>query len=619
MHRNTHRDARRRGLQAAECIAQVDFALCQQGRDAFFQQTADLFLVGGAVHFLIAADAGLQIGSQQPLCTTLGTHIPQEARRGRGKRRNLILSVQKFRVGLNAEAVRRIQIELHHRLQRDLVQQQAFRVHDVQPAAQLRQHIAAKGSGICVCKKQALAAQRLQRGQDAGAAGPLQPPEGVLAEQIIIIQPLHSGKCRFAFHLHAAAAACHSQGDCGQPLPQLVAAQKAGVCVHLNKGVKVFSRQDHAACRALLGPAIHPHCSLIQTLPCAYLTAQQLQKGAGLLIKGIPPVHKGQRLSVADAAAVFDVLQKIRDALDHILPPAVRNAQPQPWLRAGQQGQLRFQPDKTGALGHLAAAKVLQRGFLIGIQQPAGFVVRHRRFPVPLFAKQHLQTGSVAVAAGWLYSQPGSAPHHARNGIRLCSGGGRILFRIFHQQRTDVLAVGTLAVLVIRAAAGRADKAAVFPQPCLRVVIAAAAALHHGRNVAHPIGVDGAGALLDAPAVFFDPLKNSFAQKRADLVCIHGCSLPVSEAGNKPFYLIRIPHPAPGCKWKLRLLLGTKNPALFKEAGSFSGFTVTRQAWSARSRSQGRARGSFPASARSGYALPYRRPRRQSSRPRPAA
>ena len=62
-----------------------------------------------------------------------------------------------------------------------------------------------------------------------------------------------------------------------------------------------------------------------------------------------------------------------------------------------------------------------------------------------------------------------------------------------------------------------------------------------------------------------------------------------------------------------------KNPAPFKEAGSFSGFTVTRQAWSARSRSQGRARESFPASARSGYALPYRRPRRRSFRPRPAA
>jgi hypothetical protein len=43
----------------------------------------------------------------------------------------------------------------------------------------------------------------------------------------------------------------------------------------------------------------------------------------------------------------------------------------------------------------------------------------------------------------------------------------------------------------------------------------------------HAIGVHGAGALLDALAVFLGPLKNVIAQKRADLVCIHGCFLPV--------------------------------------------------------------------------------------------
>ena len=99
--------------------------------------------------------------------------------------------------------------------------------------------------------------------------------------------------------------------------------------------------------------------------------------------------------------------------------------------------------------------------------------------------------------------------------------------RLMQQQRTDVLAVGALAVFIVRAVAGRADKAAVLPQPCLRVVIAAALALHHGRKVAHAVLVDGAGALLDALAVLFGPLKNILAQKRADLVCIHGCSLPV--------------------------------------------------------------------------------------------
>ena len=527
MHRNTHRDARRCSLQAAECIAQVDFALCQQGRDAFFQQTADLFLVGGAVHFLIAADAGLQIGSQQPLCTTLGTHIPQEARRGRGKRRDLILSVQKFRVGLNAEAVRRIQIELHHRLQRDLVQQQAFRVHDVQPAAQLRQHIAAKGGGICVCKKQALAAQRLQRGQDAGAAGPLQPPESVLAEQIIIIQPLHSGKCGFAFHLHTAAAALHGHGNDGQTFPQLVPAQKTGMLVQLHKVIKDLAGQDHASRRALFGPAVHPHGGFVHALPCVHLTAQQLQKRTGLFIKGIPPVHKSQCLAVADAFAHLDGFHQVRDAFYHILPPAVRDAQPQPWLCAGHEGQLRFQMGKAGALGGLVHAKVFKGCFLVGIQQPAGLVIRHRRFAVPLFAKQHFQPGGIAVPPGRFRGKARRAAHNTGNRIRLCRRCRGILFGIVQQQCADMLAVGALAVLVIRAAAGRTDKAAVLPQPCLRIVIAAAAALYHGRNMAHAVLVHGAGALLDALAVFLGPLKNVIAQKRADLVCIHGCFLPV--------------------------------------------------------------------------------------------
>jgi hypothetical protein len=45
--------------------------------------------------------------------------------------------------------------------------------------------------------------------------------------------------------------------------------------------------------------------------------------------------------------------------------------------------------------------------------------------------------------------------------------------------------------------------------------------------MAHAVLVHGAGALLDALAVFLGPLKNVIAQKRADLVCIHGCFLPV--------------------------------------------------------------------------------------------
>ena len=323
VHRHAHRDARRRGLQIAKSIGQVHFTLGQQCRDAFFQQAVDIVLVGGAVHILIAADAGLQIRSQQPFCAALGTHVPQKARRGRGKGRDLVFAVQKFGVGLHPEGVRRVQIELHHRFQRDLVQQQAFRVHNVELVAQLRQHIAAEGRGVSTGEEQAFAAQCLQCRQQTGAAGPLHPPEGRLAEQVIVVKALHAGKRRAALHLHAAAAALHGEGDGGQAFPQFVPAQKAGVLVLLHKGIKNLAGQDRAARRALLGPAVHPHGGLVHALSGAHQTAQQLQKGAGFLVKGVPPVHEGQRLAVADAAAMLDIFQKIRDAFYHILPPAV--------------------------------------------------------------------------------------------------------------------------------------------------------------------------------------------------------------------------------------------------------------------------------------------------------
>ena len=131
---------------------------------------------------------------------------------------------------------------------------------------------------------------------------------------------------------------------------------------------------------------------LVAGAPCGrgrdrgHLTAQQLQKRTGLFIKGIPPVHKSQCLAVADAFAHLDGFHQVRDAFYHILPPAVRDAQPQPWLCAGHEGQLRFQMGKAGALGGVLGLglRILP---LVGIQQPAGLVIRHRRFTVPLFAK----------------------------------------------------------------------------------------------------------------------------------------------------------------------------------------------------------------------------------------
>ena len=185
---------------------------------------------------------------------------------------------------------------------------------------------------------------------------------------------------------------------------------------------------------------------------------------------------------------------------------------------------------KPGALGVLVHTEVLKGSFFISIQQPPGLVVGGGCVAVPLAAEQHFQPGGIAVLPGRLCIQARCAAGNARDGVRLVLHRSRsrgVLFGIFQQQRTDVLAVGALAVFIVRAVAGRADKAAVLPQPCLRVVIAAALALHHGRKVAHAVLVDGAGALLDALAVLFGPLKNILAQKRADLVCIHGCSLPV--------------------------------------------------------------------------------------------
>lgn len=69
----------RGGLQIAECIAQVDLPLCQQGRHALFQKGVDHFFVVGAVLGGIAVLAGLQVGSQQPRGPLFGPGIPQQA------------------------------------------------------------------------------------------------------------------------------------------------------------------------------------------------------------------------------------------------------------------------------------------------------------------------------------------------------------------------------------------------------------------------------------------------------------------------------------------------------------------------------------------------------------
>ena len=109
-----------------------------------------------------------------------------------------------------------------------------------------------------------------------------------------------------------------------------------------------------------------------------------------------------------------------------------------------------------------------------------------------------------------------------------------------------MLTVGAVAILVIGAVAGGADKAAVFPQPDLRIIAVRPAALHQRRQVPHPVLVGGAAALQDTLAVLLRPLKDAFAQQCADLLCVHVVSLPCAVA--VPVYFIRIPRSTPGCK-----------------------------------------------------------------------
>ena len=59
------------------------------------------------------------------------------------------------------------------------------------------------------------------------------------------------------------------------------------------------------------------------------LTAQQGQDPLRFGGKGTPSVDEGQRFTVADAPLLFDCRQQLGDALDDILPPAVRNAEAQ--------------------------------------------------------------------------------------------------------------------------------------------------------------------------------------------------------------------------------------------------------------------------------------------------
>ena len=490
------------------------------------------------------AALGFQIGFQQPLCPVLGAGIPQKIRRHRLAGGYPVLAVQKDRVRRDGKPPVGVQIKLHHRFQRDLVQQQPVGVHDVDPVAQLRQHIAAKGGGIRAGKEQTAPAKGLQHRQHPAAFLPLHPPEGGLAQQISIVQPLHPAERRGTAQLHAALAALHLQADDRQTLFKGIAAHNALGGVKLHKGIQPLAGQRQTARRAFLPAGAHRALGF-KRLPGAHLTAQQPQQLLRIRGKGVPPVHKGQRLAVADAFALLDRIQKLRDAFYQILPPAdaVRDPQPQPDTAIVRR-KLRFQQSKAGALGS-GRGLLLRILPLVAFQQKLGFIVGLRLLTPPLAAEQHIQPGAVAVLAGF-GAQACNAPLHPGDALRLFFRGRRVLFCVLQQQRADMLAVGAVAVLVIGTVAGCADKAAVFPQPDLRIIAVRPAALHQRCQVPHPVLVGGAAALQDALAVFLRPLKDAFAQQCADLLCVHVVSLPCAVA--VPVYSIRIPRSNPGCK-----------------------------------------------------------------------
>ena len=427
VHRHPYRNFRRGGLQVAEGIGLVHLAHGQQGGNALFQQLEKRFLPGNAVMPGLAA-LGFQIGFQQPLCPVLGAGIPQKIRRHRLAGGYPVLAVQKDRVGRDGKPPVGVQIKLHHRFQRDLVQQQPVGVHDVDPVAQLRQHIAAKGGGIRAGKEQTAPAKSLQHRQHPAAFLPLHPPEGGFAQQISIVQPLHPAERRGTAQLHAALAALHLQADDRQTLFKGIAAHNALGGVKLHKGIQPLAGQRQTARRAFLPAGAHRTLGF-KFLPGAHLTAQQPQQLLRIRGKGVPPVHKRQRLAVADAFALLDRIQKLRDAFYQILPPAdaVRDPQPQPDTAIVRR-KLRFQQSKAGALGGVLGLglRILP---LVALQQQLGLIVGLRLLTPPLAAKQHIQPGAVTVLAG-LRVQPGNAPLHPGDALRLFSRGRRVLFRV---------------------------------------------------------------------------------------------------------------------------------------------------------------------------------------------
>ena len=140
-------------------------------------------------------------------------------------------------------------------------------------------------------------------------------------------------------------------------------------------------------------------------------------------------MHKSQRFAVADAFALLDRIQKLRDAFYQILPPAdaVRDPQPQPDTAIVRR-KLRFQQGKAGALDGVLGLglRILP---LVALQQQLSIIVGLRLFSPPLAAEQHIQPSAVTVLAGF-GAQACHAPLHPGDALRLFFRGRRVLFRV---------------------------------------------------------------------------------------------------------------------------------------------------------------------------------------------
>ena len=249
-------------------------------------------------------------------------------------------------------------------------------------------------------------------------------------------------------------------------------------------------------------------------------------------------MQKSQRFAVAHHPALFHSVQQVRDALDEVLPPAIRNTEPQPGLLPGEQGQFRFQLGKLPALPLFGCRErqLSQCIFLIGPQQLTGGGIRFRLIAPPFLSKKHFQAGSIAVFPGSTLLRKLCSPHHARDIVQLGFlrrlHRGRLRFALFvqHQKGTDVLTAGALAVFVIRAGTAGAHKAAVFPQPGLRMVAVSSAAAHIGRQMPHAVFAGLTVQVFHPVQIRLGPRKDGTAQQIADLFHVHARFLPLQRS-----------------------------------------------------------------------------------------